>query len=301
MVRIGKDKWIAAFEPRMTPVAEAEPGDTATFETHDCWHGQLLCAEQRIESVDFGSLNPATGPLKVLGAEPGDLLSVKVLGIRTAERGAVSIIPGAGVLGGKVKESATRMLSIANGKVSFGGMTLEASPMIGVIGVSTSDAEGSVPTGTPGRHGGNMDTKAIKEGSTVYLPVKQSGAMLAMGDIHAVMGDGEVCVTGCETGAEVDVQLDVIKGAALDWPAVQDEESFAIIASAESLDRAAEEATDAVVRFISGYCGMSWEDAYMLASLVVDLRISQCVDPLKTVRAAIPLYVLKGHRGFLGL
>ncbi|HOG52405.1 MAG TPA: acetamidase/formamidase family protein [Bacillota bacterium] len=301
MVRIGKDKCITAFGPRMTPVTEAEPGDTATFETHDCWHGQLESAGQKIECVDFSSLNPATGPLKVLGAEPGGLLCVKVLGIRTAARGAVSIIPGAGVLGGKVLESTTRMLDIADGKVRFGGLTIEASPMIGVIGVATSDGEGEVPTGTPGRHGGNMDTKAIKEGSTVYLPVKQGGAMLAIGDVHAAMGDGEVCVTGCETGAEVDVQLDVIKGAALDWPAVQDEQGLSIIASAESLDRAAYEATDAAVRFISLYCGMSWEDAYMLASLSVDLRISQCVDPLKTVRAAIPLFVLKGHPGFLGL
>lgn len=294
MVRIGREHFITRFGPDIKAVEEVEPGATVVFETHDCWHGQLKSECQEIERLDFTALNPATGPLGVKGARPGDVLSVKVLSIRTGETGAVSVMPGDGVLKQMVERSATRILPIKDGRVAFGDIVLSSVPMIGVMGVAASyDEEGDVSTATPGRHGGNMDTKDVREGVTVYFPVSQDGAMLAMGDVHAVMGDGEVCVTGCETEAEVEVLVDVARGVGLDWPAIDDGESFMIVASAEDLDKAAEQATAAAVSLISRTQGLSWQESYMLASLAVDLRISQCVDPKKTIRAVIPHTVLK--------
>ncbi|HNV34147.1 MAG TPA: acetamidase/formamidase family protein [Bacillota bacterium] len=294
MVRIGREHFITRFGPELRAVAEVEPGGTAVFETHDCWHGQLGSEDQRMKGLDFTVMNPATGPLGIIGAKPGDTLAVKVLSIRTGRTGLVSILPGDGVLGHMVKESKTRMLPIEDGKVIFDGIAISAVPMVGVMGVAASgDEAGDVSTATPGRHGGNMDTKDVREGATVYFPVRQYGALLAMGDVHALMGDGEVCVTGCETEAEVEVRVDIAKRTVLDWPAIDDGESFMIVASAEDLDKAAEEATAAAVSLISRTQDIPWEEAYMLASLAVDLRISQCVDPRRTVRAVIPHRILK--------
>jgi len=292
MLRIGKGHFVTGFGPDMKAAANATSGEVISFETNDCWHGQICSELQEIESVDFTSLNPATGPVSISGAMPGDVLSVKILSIRTASTGVVNIIPGAGVLGHKVKKSATKLLPINGGFVQFGALSLKSKPMIGVIGVATAIRDGLITTGTPGRHGGNMDTKDICEGATLYLPVSQDGAMLAIGDIHAVMADGEVCVTGCEAEAEVQVQVDVIKGKHISWPVIRNEEAFMIIASAPSLDKAVELAADSAVSFLSNACGISWDEAYMLASLAVDMRISQCVDPLKTVRAVIPMSIL---------
>lgn len=300
MLRIPKEKTVGAFEPVMSPVASAKPGELLLFETHDCWHGQISSESQDIDKLDFTCLNPATGPVYIDGAEPGDVLSVSVLSIRLADRGVINVIPGAGLLGSKVKKSVTRLAAVSGGMACFAGRTLPVRPMIGVIGVATSAEQGPVPTGVPGRHGGNMDTKEVGEGSILYLPVSQEGAMLAMGDVHALMADGEVCVTGLEIAAEVLVRVDVIKGIEIGWPAIRRGSNLMIVASGATLEDAARAATDSSVGYISRSCGINWEEAYMMASLAVDLRISQCVDPQMTVRAVIPLDKLGISGGLTG-
>lgn len=288
MVLVDSDVRITAFSPGMKAALKARPKDTITFRTLDCWAGKLSPGSSDIDSMDFDELNPATGPVEIEGAEPGDTLVVEILSIRPAETGAVSVIPGAGVLGGQIGSSSTRFTRIEGGFVEFLGFKVPADPMIGVIGVATADEDGPLSTGIPGRHGGNMDTKDIKAGSVLYLPVFQHGAMLALGDIHAAMADGEVCVTGCEAQAEVVVRPSLIKSFSLDWPAVESDGSLMLIVSGKTLDTAVEEATRQVVALLSSSLGISSEDAYMLTSLAVDMRISQCVDPLKTVRACVP-------------
>ncbi len=289
MLRIPKESSVGAFTPAMSPVAFAKPGELILFETHDCWHGQMSSEGQDIDKVDFSCLNPATGPVFIEGAEPGDVLSVSVLSIEVASRGVISVIPGAGLLGAKVKKSVTKVIPVSSGMASFAGRLLPVSPMIGVIGVATSSEQGRVSTGVPGRHGGNMDTKDISEGSTLYLPVSQEGAMLAIGDVHALMADGEACVTGLEIAAKVLVQVSVVKNLSISWPAIRRGSKLMVVSSGADLEDAARSATDSAVRYISRACGIGWEEAYMMASLLVDLRISQCVDPQMTVRAIIPL------------
>jgi len=194
------------------------------------------------------------------------------------------------VLGREVKRHATRILRVEADEVVFDGLRLPSRPMIGVIGVAPR--EGSYATGTAHRHGGNMDTKEIGAGCTVYLPVARPGALLALGDVHAVMGDGEVCVSACEVDARVTVEIDLIKGAQRDWPLVELADSVLVLVSLETIDEALEEAVRQAVMLLRAARPVSFEDACMLASLAVDVGISQLVDPNKTAKARIPKAVL---------
>lgn len=137
-----------------------------------------------------------------------------------------------------------------------------------------------------------MDIKDIKAGSTLYFPVNQEGALLALGDCHALMADGEVCFTGLEIPAEVTLEVDLIKNKSVKWPLLETDEYTMVVASGDNLDHAVYEATSNAVEYIKNSLGIEWEEAYILASLSVDLKISQLVDPKITVRAAIPKYLV---------
>lgn len=289
---IPADKVIYSFKPDMEAVARIDAGEVVKFQTCDCWHGQITSEQHLVENVDFSILNPATGPVYVEGAQPGDLLKVKIVKFDLAKQGVSNVVPNGGVLGHKVSRPVTRIIPIVDGTCRFLDMSLPVRPMIGVIGVAPSQADGECPTGTPWKHGGNMDTTDIGEGSTLYLPVRQPGALLAMGDVHAVMGDGEICFTGCEIAAEIMVHVDLVKAKGFEWPLVETDTHTMIITSGDTLDDAATAASEQAVECLSRALGLSWEDAYMLASLIMDLKISQFVDPKRTVRAAIPKSVV---------
>jgi amidase len=147
--------------------------------------------------------------------------------------------------------------------------------------------EGEIPTGSLGRHGGNMDVKEIKKGTKLYLPVLTRGALFAIGDVHAVQGDGELCVSAIEVAGEALLKFNLIKGKTPEWPTLQTEEGYALLACGESLDEAAKLATEAAVKAFMRQYRWSFEKAYMFGSLAVDLRINQVVDPKKGVRAVI--------------
>ena len=293
---VKSENRIFEFSPLMNPVLEAAPGERILFETHDCFSGQISSEEDVCTGIDFDYVNPATGPVAIKGAEKGDLLGVKIEDIEVAERAFAVLVPGAGVIPDKVAAPATRLIETdtAAGTCSFAGFTLPLKPMVGVIGVAPA-GEG-VSTGTPGAHGGNMDTKDIKKGSTVWFPVNAEGAMLALGDCHAAMGDGEVGCSGAEVPAKVTVTTGLIKNAPFGWPMVVTEDELMIVVSEDSLDLAAESASEAMVNLVMKSLGLSFEDSLILCSLAMDLRISQVVDPKKTVRAAMPLSLLPWDR-----
>jgi amidase len=159
--------------------------------------------------------------------------------------------------------------------------------MIGVIGCSPGKDEEAVPCGTPASHGGNMDTKVITEGSTLYFPVKVSGAMLAMGDLHAAMGDGEVVISGVEIAGEVTVKVDVIKGKEITDPMVERNDAFYTIASGPILDAAAKKAADNMFTFLKQRLDLENNELAMLMSVICDLQVSQVVDPEKTARMRV--------------
>ena len=295
MKTIRSDRAVYALSESMEPAIRADAGETIRFETQDALGGQVRSEADLMTDLDFSRINPASGPVFVDGAEPGDTLVVHIRSIEPAERGAIVTGPGLGVLGDETEHYATRILPVEDGTVVFGDVRLAARPMIGVLGVAPET--GSYPTGTAHRHGGNMDTKEIVAGCTVYLPVAQPGALLALGDVHAVQGDGEICVSACEVAAHVTVEIDLIKGRQTAWPVVELDRSMVIVVSLPTIGEALDEATRQAVRALRDARGWTHEEAAMLASLAVDVGVSQLVDPNKTAKARIPMNLL-GTDGF---
>jgi amidase len=291
VVRLPRDYVVYSFSKRYTPKYRVSPGDAAVFETLDAFGGQITDESVTLESIDWSKVNPATGPLYIEGASPGDTLLVEIEDIKVSDKAVIIVAPGSGALPDKKFKPAVRVLKVAKGKVFFGKVEIEARPMIGVIGVAPS--EGEYPTGTSGYHGGNMDVALVTAGSRIYLPVFVEGALLALGDLHVVQADGELCVAAAETPGEVRVKVELIKGKRPRYPVVESGEKFSIIAFGEDLDVAAYRASEEAVSVLMRALDLSFEEAYMLASLVVNLRINQVVDPMRGVRAEIPKKYVK--------
>ena len=292
MLTIKRDTVVYAMSANNAPVARAASGDTIVFETMDCFGGQIVKETDRMGTLDWSRINPATGPVFIEGAQPGDTLKVEILRIDLAPQAATVESPGSGITGLGAAEEKTKILPVGDGKVVFNDrVVLPECAMIGVIG--TAPAGEAVDTGTPDLHGGNMDCKRIGAGATLYLPVNVEGALLAMGDLHAVMGDGEVCVCGAEIAGEVTVRVTVVKGASLPLPFLVTKAAAMAIYSAKGLDAAAEGTTLRMRSFLIDAVGMKPYEAGMLLSLAGDLRICQAVDPNKTCRMELPLSILE--------
>ena len=195
-------------------------------------------------------------------------------------------IPGEGVTGALIEAEATRIVPVRNGKCLLCEREIPIDPMIGVIGVAPKKGI-SISTGTPDTHGGNMDCDQIKKGSTLYLPVFVQGALLSMGDLHAVMGDGEVCVCGVEISGQVTCRVSVLHGA-LPTPFLVGKDRCMTIYSAPTLDEAAEGAVLRMQKLLGERLHMGMTQAGFLMSACGHARICQMVDPNKTVRMEIP-------------
>jgi amidase len=194
--------------------------------------------------------------------------------------------PNLGILAEEVRKSRTKIISVRGGKAIFSSdISVDLNPHVGVIGVSPLKHE--IPVFYPGDFGGNLDTVEVREGSKLYLPTYHDGAMVAMGDVHAAMGDGEVCGTGIEVPAEVTVVFSKCDDIELKRPMIETPTEWISYAAAKTLDIAAKRAASDLVRFVSNKLGMDFEEAYMLASAVGNLKISQVVDPLMAARMSI--------------
>lgn len=291
MTHISSKDCIYKMSPSNSNVATVEEGSIVVFETCDCFSNQIVNETQYFSSVGWDVINPATGPIYIEGAEAGDILKVEILEIKVAEQGVMTTAPKFGVLGDLIPEEKTKVVPIVNGVAIFNEkIHLPIKPMIGVIGTAPLNEE--IPTGTPGTHGGNMDCKRIVKGAVLYLPVNVKGALLSMGDLHAVMGDGEIVVCGVEIPGEITVKVNVIKDEQLPLPILIEGEHIMTIASAKDLDEASDAATINMHKFLMDKLNMDVHEAGMLLSVAGDLRICQVVDPLKTCRMELPLWVL---------
>ena len=292
MQKVSKDNFIYAMSEKNKPALYAQPGSTIVFETWDALHGQIKSAEGGFDGLNWTRVNPATGPVYINSAQPGDILSIKIDNIKVAKTGIVMCGNGMGVPGSILQGSAMRIVNIEDDTAHFSeDIKLPLNKMIGVIGVAPENGE--ISCGVPDLHGGNMDCKEIKEGVTLLLPVFVPGALLAIGDLHAVMADGEIGVSGVEVSGEVTVTVDVIKSKKMPLPMIWSDDSVMILASDEDLDVAAEVATVNMVKYLTNHEGFSAHDAVMLMSLAADVRICQLVDPKKTVRVELPVKYLR--------
>lgn len=291
MKKITRDNVIYAMGTSNKPIINVNLGEIFQIETEDCFSHQLVKPSDSVEAnVDFSRVNPATGPIFIEGIKSGDILRVFIKKIELDTQGVTIVMKGLGVLGHMVENSQVEIIPIKNNVVEFGAQKLICQPMVGVIGVAPE--RGEVPNSTPGDHGGNLDTIDICVGSYVYLPVFVDGAYFAMGDIHALMGNGEVCGTGVECRSVVELVFDIYKDYHWPIPVIETDEYFYFLGSAETLDEAVKKATDKAVLFIRDVNKISWNTAYMMASLSTHVIVSQAVNPLKTARVQIPKSIL---------
>jgi len=287
VIRLTKQHRVFAFSGDAAPALRIPTGTRLELETADCFDDQVQCPGDVLAEVDWERINPATGPVYVEGVGPGDVLSVFVERIDVGEQGVMAVGPGFGILADGFGEQVSRIVPIDGGAARIAeGISVPLRPMIGVIGVAPAGAP--VPTATPGAHGGNMDTRLIDAGAVLYLPVACDGALFAAGDLHAAMGDGEICGTGIEVAGRVTLRLDVRRDLEIAGPVVETPELVATIASAGTLDAAAEAATRDMAHLLTGRLGLTLEVATMLMSAAGDLQVSQIVDPLRTARFALP-------------
>ncbi|MFW6122117.1 MAG: acetamidase/formamidase family protein [Petrotogales bacterium] len=287
---LSDEKVIYEMSPKNEPVIKIDIGDTVIVETKDCFSNNIKDESTTLaDDFDFSVVNPATGPMFINNTVPGDTLKVKIEEIILADKGVIEVFPGLGVLGSKVDKAKTKIVSVHNNLAYLNDMKIKVTPMIGVIGVAPE--ERSVPCGTPGSHGGNMDTLEITTGNIINLPVYNTGALLSLGDVHALMGNGEVCGTGVEVQSKTTITITVEKKH-IDNPYIETEESYIFIASHENIESAVEIATNDAVNFISKQRNISFEEAYMLSSVISDLVFSQVVNPLKTVKMIVPKSII---------
>ena len=273
-----RDQVIWSFGPDLQPVLEVEPGDVVTFETNDCFTGQIRSEDDLVTEIDLTRINGATGPVAVKGAEPGDSLVVEILDVRPIEWGVATLIPGFGQLIEHVQSPLTRLFEVRDGIVKMNDrISFPAMPMVGVVGVATDGDTFS--NGLAGRHGGNLDDHLHGRGARIYFPVRQPGGMFAVGDMHASMGDGEICFTGVEIAGEVEIRFDLLKGKQATWPVTELDDRWIPHATADDYDDALALCSEEAARLLVDEHGFSIEDAFVFLSVACDAGVAQACKP----------------------
>lgn len=286
------------WDNSLAPALRTDPGATILFHCHDSSAGQLgpSSTVADVIALDFGRINPVSGPVYVEGAEPGDALKVTIGGF-TPHRfdgkgfGWTANIPGFGLLADQFTEPALNVWSYDADSLSpalwgrQGKVALK--PFAGTIGCAPA-APGLHSVVPPRRVGGNLDIRDLAAGTTLYLPVEVAGALFSVGDTHAAQGDGEVCGTAVESPMDVVLTLDLVKGANLKTPRFTtpgpvtrhlDAKGYeATTGIGPDLMAAARDAVANMVDLLTATHGMSAVEAYMLCSVVGDLKISEIVD-----------------------
>jgi len=273
------NKWSNQIEPVIT----VPSGSVIQAETNEASDGQLhkKATLNDLVNLDFSPIHPLTGPVYVEEAEVGDILAVDILDIELHDYGWQAIVGGFGFLTDRFPNPKLSMHEIdqKNKTITFKDkVKIPLKPFAGVMGVAPNTSE-MLSTIPPRENGGNMDDPSIVEGSTVYFPVLVEGALFSIGDTHAVQGLGEVCGTALEAPMTITYRLRVIKNAApIKEPQYETEEFYAVTGFGTTIDIATKKAVNYMVDHLIANYNISDEEAYMLCSLVGDLKIAEVVD-----------------------
>ncbi len=293
-------EWNNGIAPRL----EIEPGDTVAFRTRDAADGYYSRRSTHADVIGRGPFrgHPLTGPVRVKGARPGDVLVVEVLDMRPgADFGWTAIRPGRGLLPeADFGKPFLQIWDLSDGTHARMdkrvAVPIEAFP--GVMGTALDEAGGH-STMPPRKNGGNMDIKQLVAGTTLLLPVWVDGALFSVGDAHAAQGDGEVCVTAVEMMARVTLRFGLEPGRGLREPrfrtrgplvsALERGPCYVTTAHGPDLFAGAQQAIRYMIEHLVEERGLSREEAYILCSVAVDLKISEIVDaPNWIVSAFLP-------------
>lgn len=281
------------WDHAIPPAQRVAPGTTLEFECLDSSGGQLTpkSTVADVSTLDFGKINPVTGPVYVDGAEPGDALKITIHEFKPSGFGWTANIPGFGLLADDFKEPALHVWSYDKDTMAPAAFSpmgqVPLKPFAGTIGLAPAEA-GLHSVVPPRRVGGNMDIRDLAAGTTLYLPVEVAGALFSIGDTHAAQGDGEVCGTAIESPMNVVLSLDVVKQANLKMPRFTtpgpvtrhlDEKGYEVTTGIGSdLMSGAQAAVSQMIDLLCKRHNMAAVDAYMLCSVCGDLRISEIVD-----------------------
>jgi acetamidase/formamidase len=281
------------WDNRFVPVLTIRPGETVEFHPLDASGGQITAASTvaDITRLDFGKVNPVTGPVFIDGAEPGDAVKVTLLSFAPSGWGWTANIPGFGLLADQFTDPALFIwkydaASLAPAMYGPGGR-VPLKPFCGTIGLAPA-APGPHSIVPPRRVGGNMDIRDLSAGAVLYLPVEVAGALFSVGDTHAAQGDGEVCGTAIESPASLTAKFELIKDARLAFPRFTtagpvtrhlDVQGYEVTTGiGPDLMAAARAAVSGMIDLLTARHHMNAVDAYMLCSVCADLRISEIVD-----------------------
>jgi amidase len=280
------------------PVLRVADGDSIAT-----WCVDATGRDARFEQLTHGG-NPQTGPFFVEGAEPGDTLAVRFDRLwPNRTRGLTGEVVAENVvdpwfvrdLPERSEEDAdywvldlergtARLESPVSGLEYLGDVPLE--PMLGCFGVAPGDGQ-AISCATSWRHGGNMDYRGFHEGVTVYLPVFVEGALLHVGDGHALQGDGEIVGSGIEVSFDVELTVSAIKDRRIGWPRAEDDEFLMVAGNARPLDQAVQHATTGLMRWLAEDYGLDHRASSVLLGQLIRYEVGNVYDPAYTMVAKV--------------
>jgi amidase len=301
MERVTRDKVTPVFDRRSPPVLRVPPGEVFVVETEDSRGGRTRVPEHTTPEYLLAMRkqgyhgNPVTGPIFVETAEPGDTLAVHILDQKCDTLGYMGYWHFLFHLEDFFAQPATTLVEIRDGHVIFADdIRIPVCPIIGTIGVAPSLE--AIASGKMGRHCGNVDVQEIAAGSTIFLSVYVQGALLCLGDCHAIQSDGEI--GSVEMRSEITLRCEVIKNREphAGWPRVETADSLVTIGIATPLEEAARQALREMMCWIGELTGMSKHEAYLLTGCVGAWRPGQVQVPDYSMRCIFPKKFLRERR-----
>jgi acetamidase/formamidase len=306
---------LGVFDATLPPIVTIESGDLVSFpNTWSHFMNELQPGVPVSRLAELRTSNPGRGPHSIIGpiavkdAEPGDVVEIRYRRLMPVAWGAVFNNPaalGTGLLPNDFSQGQIKYvdLDLARMEGRFApDITIPLTPFQGTLGVAPPDgffpplSPGVTSSVPPGPHGGNLDLRELAEGSVLYLPVWQPGALIYTGDSHAVQGDGEICLTALETGMqEVLIQVVLHKQKNFRWPVAETATHWITVGLDKDLNIAMSLAARNAIEFLASRAKLSPHDAYALCSIAASFRVTQVVDIVRGVHAMIPKSLFTGE------
>jgi len=279
MKTLSRDNLIYVLEPGMNPAVTIDSGEELLVETWDAFEGIRDPNVLEVKSLK----GPATGPIFINGAEPGDALKVEFISITPKDGAAHMVMPGRGFLYEDFSQGYPTVMEIADGNVVLpSGVRIPMAPSMGVVATTPTYPQCTATDSGP--YGGDIDMKELVADSTIFLPVFVQGGLLALGDCHAVVGDGAVAGTGAECSSDTHIRVTVEKGMNISSPRAITPDYFVVLSHGEELGAAMKQAVRDMVEFLVSEKGLEPYDAYTLCSLAGDIRVSRTFRPISPVK-----------------